>query len=117
MAALAAVAEGTTHLVNVPQARIKETDRIAVMATELTKMGIRCEETPDGLIIHGGTPKGAMVKGHGDHRIVMSLACLGSRAEGETVIDTAEAVDVTFPNFAELYAAVGGAIRLEPDKA
>ncbi len=112
MAALAALAEGETRLVNVPQARIKETDRIAVMAAELAKMGVDVEELPDGLIIRGGkTPHGAVVAGHHDHRIVMSLAMLGSRAEGETIIDTAEAVDVTFPNFAELYATCGGHIE------
>ena len=110
MAALSALAKGTTHLVNVPQARIKETDRIAVMAGELGKMGISCEEKPDGLIVHGGAPKGARLKGHGDHRIVMSLAILASAANGETIIDTAESVDVTFPNFADLFRSVGGRI-------
>jgi 3-phosphoshikimate 1-carboxyvinyltransferase len=108
MAALAALAEGTTVLGNVPQARIKETDRIAVMAKELTKMGIKCEETPDSLIVQGGKPKGAKVTSHGDHRVVMSLAILGTRAEGVTQIDRAEAVGVTFPNFAELFGNCGG---------
>lgn len=111
MSALAALAEGKTTLGNVPQARIKETDRIAVMASELTKMGIRCEELPDGLIVHGGKPVGATVSGHGDHRVVMSLAMLATACEGETVIDTAEAVNITFPNFAELFAQAGGKIR------
>lgn len=108
MAALAAVADGTTVLGDVPQARIKETDRIAVMARELAKMGIKCEETPDSLIVHGGKPKGAKVTSHGDHRVVMSLAVLGTRAEGGTEIDRAEAVGVTFPNFAELFRDCGG---------
>ncbi|MBI5814961.1 MAG: 3-phosphoshikimate 1-carboxyvinyltransferase [Nitrospinae bacterium] len=111
MAALAALAEGTTTLGNVPQARIKETDRIAVMATELGKMGIRCDQTPDSLIIHGGRPKGAVVTSHGDHRVVMSLALLASASEGETVIERAEAVEVTFPDFAELFGQCGGMIN------
>ena len=111
MAALAALAKGATHLVNVPQARIKETDRIAVMAGELSKMGIRCEEKPDGLTIHSGTPQGARLKGHGDHRIVMSLAILASAAKGETTIDTAESVDVTFPGYADLFRSVEGKIE------
>lgn len=110
MAALAALAEGTTRLGAVPQARIKETDRIAVMAGELSKMGIRCEEEPDALIIHGGEPRGAEVSGHGDHRVVMSLALLASAAAGETVIDTAEAVNITFPTFPELFVSVGGVL-------
>jgi len=112
MAALAALAEGTTVLGNVPQARIKETDRIAVMAKELTKMGIKCEETPDSLIVHGGKPKGALVTSHGDHRVVMSLAVLGTRAEGVTQIERAEAVGVTFPNFAELFRNCGGKLTV-----
>ncbi|MGK7345620.1 MAG: 3-phosphoshikimate 1-carboxyvinyltransferase [Candidatus Nitrospinota bacterium M3_3B_026] len=111
MAALAALAEGTTRLGAVPQARIKETDRIAVMAGELAKMGIRCEEEPDALIIHGGEPSGAQVTGHGDHRVVMSLALLASAAGGETVIDTAEAVNITFPTFPELFVSVGGVLE------
>ncbi len=110
MAALASLAEGKTTLGNVPQARIKETDRIAVMAEELGKMGIRCEELEDGLIIHGGRPKGAKVSGHGDHRVVMSLAFLASSSDGVTEIDTAEAVNITFPDFAERFAECGGRI-------
>ncbi|MBI4667288.1 MAG: 3-phosphoshikimate 1-carboxyvinyltransferase [Nitrospinae bacterium] len=113
MAALAAVADGVTILGNVPQARIKETDRIAVMAQELGKMGIKCEETHDSLIVHGGAPRGANVTSHGDHRVVMSLAFLASRATGITTVDRAEAADITFPNFARLYNAVGGNLAEE----
>ena len=108
LSALAAMADGVTTLGNVPQARIKETDRIAVMATELGKMGIKCAEKPDALIVHGGSLEGAQVSGHGDHRVVMSLAIAASCANGTTQIDTAEAVDITFPGFAELFRACGG---------
>lgn len=111
MAALAAMADGVTRLENTPQARIKETDRIAVMAQELGAMGARVEEKPDGLVIHGGGLKGARVSGHGDHRVVMSLAMAGCVAPGETVIDTAEAVAITFPTFAALLTSCGGDIR------
>jgi 3-phosphoshikimate 1-carboxyvinyltransferase len=103
MSVVASMAEGETRLVNVPQARIKETDRIAVMAQELSKMGVDITEEPDGLKIRGGgLMRGVELEGHGDHRIVMSLAVAGLVAEGETVISTAEAINITFPNFVEL---------------
>ncbi len=108
MAALAAVADGVTTLGNVPQARIKETDRIAVMAAELSKMGVKCVEKPDALEVHGGSPKGAYVSGNGDHRVVMSLAIAASCADGPTEIDTAEAVNITFPDFPDLFRSCGG---------
>lgn len=113
LAALASIAEGTTVLGNTPQARLKETDRIAVMAEELSKMGIVCEEKPDALIVHGGKPKGALLSGHGDHRIVMSLAVAASASSEESEIETAEAVGITFPNFAELFEDCGGSIKEE----
>jgi 3-phosphoshikimate 1-carboxyvinyltransferase len=95
-------AAGTTRLLNVPQARIKETDRITVMKKELSKMGARVEELPDGLIIHESDLSGTDVDGHSDHRIVMALAVAGLIAEGETRISAAEAAAVTFPDFFNL---------------
>ncbi len=112
MAALACFAEGQTRLVNVPQARLKETDRIAVMAGELGKMGAKTEELPDGLIIDGGSLKGAALNGHGDHRVVMSLAVAASAAQGESTINTAESVGVTFPTFVEDMINLGARIEL-----
>ncbi len=111
MAVAAAVAKGQSRLFNVAQARIKETDRIAGMAKELAKMGIRCEELPDGLIIHGGSLKGAELCGYGDHRIVMALVVAGLAAKGTSTVDTAEAAAVTFPNFVELMTSIGANIR------
>jgi 3-phosphoshikimate 1-carboxyvinyltransferase len=109
MAALAAFAEGETHLTNVAHARIKETDRIAVMAQELDKLGVRRWETPDGLVIQGGAPPGAPsggpVDGHGDHRVVMALAAMGLGAAGDLEIRGAEAADVTYPGFLSLLGA------------
>ncbi len=107
LAVCAAAAEGETRLVNVPQARIKEVDRIEAMAAELTRMGISCEELPDGLIVRGGALKGATVSGRHDHRIVMALALAGLVAGGTTEIDTAEAMAVTFPGFVELMTGLG----------
>jgi 3-phosphoshikimate 1-carboxyvinyltransferase len=112
LAVTACFAEGETRLVNVAQARLKETDRIAVMAAELRKMGATVEERQDGLVIQGSPLRGTTVHGHGDHRVVMSLAVAGTFAQGTTVIDTAEAMAVTFPNFADLMSSLGGDIEL-----
>jgi len=110
LAVAACCASGETRLVNVPQARLKETDRIAVMCAELKKMGAQIEELPDGLVIRQGPLSGAQVNGHADHRVVMSLAVAGLVAGGTTVVDTAESVAVTFPGFGELMRGCGAAI-------
>ncbi|MHC4737212.1 MAG: 3-phosphoshikimate 1-carboxyvinyltransferase [Planctomycetota bacterium] len=89
--ATAAFTEGTTRLVNVPQARGKETDRIKCMAEELKKMALDVEELPDGLIIVGGRPKPADLHGRSDHRVVMGLSLAGLNLDGQCTIDTAEA--------------------------
>ena len=81
------------------------------MAHELKKMGIRCEELPDGLVVEGAELKAADVSGRDDHRIVMALAVAGLVAKGTTRIDTAEAAAVTFPNFCELMSNLGADIR------
>ena len=113
MAVTAAFAEGTTKLLNVPQARNKETDRIACMARELKKMDVEVEELPDGLIIHGGRPKSAELHGWADHRIVMALSLAGLILEGRSCIDTAEAIRVTFPDYVELMKSIGADMNLK----
>ncbi|MDR2193786.1 MAG: 3-phosphoshikimate 1-carboxyvinyltransferase [Treponema sp.] len=105
MAVLAAFAEGETHLTNVAHARIKETDRITVMAQELSTLGVQCAEKPDGLIIRGGAPSGGAVDGHGDHRIVMAFAAAGLGTVDDLEIRGAEAADVTYPGFLNLLEA------------
>lgn len=111
LAVAGCLAEGETRLVNVPQARLKETDRIRVMREELAKMGATIEELPDGLVIRGGTLHGARVNGRHDHRAVMALAVAGLAASGETVVETAESAAVTFPGFRDLMASIGADIR------
>lgn len=111
MAVAACFAEGETLLGNVPQARIKETDRIKVMATELAKMGADIRELEDGLVIRGGGLRGADTQGHHDHRVVMALAVAGMAATGETTVDTAEAAAVTFPDFQEKMTSLGARIE------
>ena len=107
MAAAAACIPAETRLVNAPQARIKETDRIRCMTQELRKMGADAEELPDGMVIRGGKLHGAEVEGHGDHRIVMALAVAALTAEGETVIHGSEAASVTYPDFVRDFQQAG----------
>ena len=112
MAVTAAFAEGTTKLLNVPQARSKETDRIKCMAEELKKMDVNVEELPDGLIIRGAKPREAELHGWADHRIVMALSLAGLSLDDECRIDTAEAISVTFPNYVELMRTIGANIEV-----
>ncbi len=111
MAVCACFAEGTTVLHNVPQARIKETDRIAVMARELTRLGADIRELPDGMIIKGTGLRGGTVHGHGDHRIVMAMAVAGLAADAPITVDTAETADVTFPGFWNAMTSMGAHFR------
>jgi 3-phosphoshikimate 1-carboxyvinyltransferase len=110
LAALACFAQGSTHLVNVPQARIKETDRISVMAEELGKMGAQIEELPDGLVVHASQLRPAVVDGHDDHRVVMALAIAATAVAGQTTITSAEAINVTFPTFVDCLRQAGGRV-------
>ena len=100
LAVAAAFAYGDTHLTNVPQARIKETDRISVMCENLRLMGVEVEEEKDGMVIHGkGGIKGGKVKGYGDHRVIMALYTAGTGSEEGVDIDDTSAASVTFPTF------------------
>ncbi len=110
LAVAACCAKGKTVIRDAAELRVKESDRIATTARELMKMGAHIEELPDGMIIHGGAPlKGAAVESHGDHRLAMSLAIAALVAEGETVIQDAEVVDISYPGFWEhLEALVQG---------
>jgi 3-phosphoshikimate 1-carboxyvinyltransferase len=112
LSVLGCVAKGETKIVNVAQARIKETDRIAVMAAELKNMGADITEEKDGLTVRQSRLKGAKVSGHGDHRVVMALALAGMVADGETIIDTAEAAAVTYPTFLEDFRTLGANIEI-----
>ena len=100
VALLATQAEGRTVVCDAAELRVKETDRITLVAAELNRMGARITPTGDGFVIDGPTPlKGAVVLSHGDHRLAMMLAVAALVADGETVIEGAEAVDVSFPDF------------------
>ncbi|MDR3238038.1 MAG: 3-phosphoshikimate 1-carboxyvinyltransferase [Spirochaetia bacterium] len=115
LAVAACFAEGETRLVNVPQARLKETDRISVMCAELSKLGADIQELPDGLVIKGKSSglSGGRVNGHYDHRVVMALAVGGLACEGGLEVDTAEASAITFPDFFDLMKTAGADITKE----
>jgi 3-phosphoshikimate 1-carboxyvinyltransferase len=113
MAVAGCFAEGETRLVNVPQARLKECDRISVMCTELKKMGADIRELADGLVIKQSKLTGCRVEGHDDHRIVMALAVAGLNIESDTVVSTAEAINITFPEYVDLINACGGSIKMQ----
>ncbi|WP_379968119.1 3-phosphoshikimate 1-carboxyvinyltransferase [Ectobacillus sp. sgz5001026] len=101
--ALAATqAEGTTIIKDASELKVKETNRIQTVVEELTKLGAKIEPTEDGMIIYGKTAlKGAHVNSHGDHRIGMMLAIASCIAEGEMVIESDDAIQVSFPGFFE----------------
>ncbi len=112
MAVVGCFARGTTRLINVPQARLKETDRIHVMATELGKLGARCKELPDGLIVQESKLKGGRVSGQDDHRVVMALSLAGLAGSEPVTIDTAEAINVTFPQYVDLMRSIGADMQI-----
>lgn len=114
LAVLATVAKGKTIIKNVPHARYKETDRLKAPAIELKKMGAKIKELPDGLIIEGIKQlKGARVHGYFDHRMIMALAVAGLVAKGKTIIDTAEAVNISFPEFVKSMQKLGANLRID----
>lgn len=112
MAVLGSFAKGTTTLINVAQARIKETDRINVMVEELSKMGVDIKEREEGLIIHQSILKGSKVRGHNDHRIVMALSLAALIAEGKTEITKAESIDVTYPTYVTSMKSLGAKMEV-----
>jgi 3-phosphoshikimate 1-carboxyvinyltransferase len=111
-AVAATQAGGATAVREAAELRVKESDRIATVAGELRKMGARVDEQPDGMVIHGPARlRGAVVECHRDHRLAMSLAVAGLAAEGETIVQGAEAIDDSFPGFVEAMQALGADIR------
>jgi 3-phosphoshikimate 1-carboxyvinyltransferase len=101
LAVAGALAHGKTVIRDARELRVKETDRLAAIATNLTAMGVEVVELTDGLEIYGGTPlRGARVKSYGDHRIAMAFAIAGMFADSETVIEDTECIATSYPGFA-----------------
>jgi 3-phosphoshikimate 1-carboxyvinyltransferase len=102
LAALAAMQPGISMTVRGAQElRVKESDRITMLARGFAALGIECQEYPDGFTIHGGPPAGGEADAAGDHRLAMAFAIAGSRAAGVVQITGAEAVGVSYPGFFE----------------
>jgi 3-phosphoshikimate 1-carboxyvinyltransferase len=88
--------------------RVKEVDRIGVLAGELQKLGVNLTEHPDGFTVHGPTRlHGAEVDSHDDHRLGMSLAIAGLVATGETIVHNAHCIADSFPGFVETMQSLG----------
>ncbi|MBD3320281.1 MAG: 3-phosphoshikimate 1-carboxyvinyltransferase [Chitinivibrionales bacterium] len=115
LAVAACCAEGTTRIVNVAHARIKECDRIGIIADELGRMGADIQVQNDGLLIRKSRLSGTRVDGHNDHRVVMALALAGMVAEGKTVVTTAEASHITYPSFAGDFKKAGAALTVSEE--
>jgi len=103
----AACAEGETVLSGAEELRVKESDRIQVMADGLRILGIEAHPTPDGMVIQGGTLGGGEVLSHADHRIAMAFAMAALRASGSIRIRDCDNVNTSFPGFARLAAEAG----------
>jgi 3-phosphoshikimate 1-carboxyvinyltransferase len=103
LAVLATQAEGKTIIRDASELRVKETDRIHAVVTELTRLGAKIDEQEDGMIIHGPTKlTGAQCHSYGDHRMAMSLAIAGLIAQGKTTISDTECINTSFPTFTKL---------------
>jgi 5-enolpyruvylshikimate-3-phosphate synthase len=111
--AIAAVAEGVTRIRGASELRVKESDRIAVMCRELSRLGIDVEERDDGAVVTGGAVRGGTVDSHGDHRVAMSLAVLGLAAEAPVSIENAEWIETSYPGFVDDMRALGAAMSWE----
>lgn len=107
IAIIATQAQGKTVIRDAEELKVKETNRIDVMVKELKKLGAHIEATDDGMIIEGGAAlTGARCHSHGDHRIGMSMAIAGLVADGETLVEEAEAINVSFPGFEQLLSKI-----------
>jgi len=111
MAVLAAVADGVSEFTGIERARLKESNRVSVLKEGLEQMGIKVVEERDRLAIIGSTPKGSVIDTKDDHRMAMSFGILGT-VVGDTVIDKAECVSKTYPEFWEVLKSIGGEVEI-----
>ena len=107
----AACAEGKTVITGAEELRVKECDRIQVMAEGLQALGVDAQPTADGMVIQGGSIQSGSVHSHDDHRIAMAFSMAALRASGEIVIEDCDNVNTSFPGFVDLAAKTGLAIQ------
>ena len=109
LAVAACFASGTTNVRDAQELRVKESDRISTTVKELSALGARIEERPDGMVVEGtGCLAGSAVQSHGDHRLAMALAVAGLVSQGDTIVEGAEAADVSYPQFWDHLQALSG---------
>ena len=109
--ALAAVSNGITRIRGAEELRVKESDRISVMARGLESLGVRLTEFRDGMDIEGGAIRGGSVDGAGDHRCAMSFCILGQLADADIEVNGCGNIDTSYPGFVHDLQAIGGVIR------
>ncbi len=114
LAAVAAFAEGETRVVGAAELRVKESDRITLMVEGLRACGVDADELPDGLVVRGGGPKGvrggAAIRTNGDHRVAMSFLVLGLASREPVIVEDAEMIATSFPDFAGFMRGLGADI-------
>ena len=107
LAVAAAMAKGKTIFKDAGELRVKESDRIKTLCTEINKFGVKTKEFKDGFIVYGDSkPKGATSVNYGDHRIAMSMAVLGLVAKGKTILKDTACIKTSFPGFFELFKKI-----------
>jgi 3-phosphoshikimate 1-carboxyvinyltransferase len=111
--AAAAAAEGMTVVRDASELRLKESDRISSLCQELNALGIEADEAEDGFIIHGGRIRGGRVQSHGDHRLAMAMTVAGQAAESPVLIDGAEIISESFPEFINTLQHLGANLKIE----
>ncbi|MBU2535247.1 MAG: 3-phosphoshikimate 1-carboxyvinyltransferase [Chloroflexota bacterium] len=111
LAVLAAVAEGTSELEGIDRARIKESNRVSAVREGLERMEVKVAEEKDRMLITGSNLKSAVIDSHDDHRIAMAFSILGTLA-GNTIINNAECVKKTFPQFWDILRNIGGRLEI-----
>lgn len=113
LAVAAALAQGVTVVHDAAELRLKESDRISVLARELRLLGVNIEERSDGFTIHGGKLHGGCVQSHGDHRLAMSFVVAGLNGETPTTVLGVECIAESFPIFAETLQRLGANLKSE----
>jgi 3-phosphoshikimate 1-carboxyvinyltransferase len=103
----AACARGKTSFSGIGELRVKESDRIAVMAEGLRRLGVAVEESDDGAVIHGGTLAGGTVDSHRDHRVAMAFSIAATVADGPVLISDTDPVATSFPGFVDCLRDIG----------
>ncbi len=112
MAVLAAAADGVSEFTGIERARLKESDRVSAVRDGLEGMGIEVIEERNKLTVAGSEPKGSVIDTRGDHRIAMAFSLLGS-VIGGTIIDDAECVAKTYPEFWDILKSLGGEVKID----